>query len=328
MRGKPAIVACVGLGLLATACNPVAERRYIDEGAGVNLYTADSVAQAQLLEAYTEYLCQQIGAGCNPASMTFVVAGMNDIDQRCDGYLTWLDGRRRDRAPVLAQLAATGAAIHTIMTVTGSSPASLDILSAAFGLASATYSNWNSRMLIAVEQSTVQAVVYKSQGDYRKEIKDWLVSDRPTAIYLLRNYLRTCMPMNIEASINLTTSLVQRGAAEQAKRGLVVANVTSPRPAIIRDINVPLRRFEAGTVIPVGSVRLGEYEPTMSSKDMKFVLTKLCRPTTEADLGPEGSSARTTLASFLASLNSAPVQILDRNAFISLQETKKRACSS
>ena len=61
-------------------------------------------------------------------------------------------------------------AVHSVMTVTGSDPTSLNILTAAFGLASATYSQWNSRLLISVEQSTVQEVVYNSQQQYREEI--------------------------------------------------------------------------------------------------------------------------------------------------------------
>ncbi|MEA2871264.1 MAG: hypothetical protein QOH67_1240, partial [Hyphomicrobiales bacterium] len=51
MRGKAAIVACVGLALLASGCNPL-ERRYADEGAGVNLYSGDAAAQIALLNEY------------------------------------------------------------------------------------------------------------------------------------------------------------------------------------------------------------------------------------------------------------------------------------
>ena len=158
---------------------------------------------------------------------------MNDIDLRCDSYLTWLDARRRDKEPVLAQLSALNTAAHSIMTVTGSSPKSLDIVTAAFGLASATYSNWNSRLMLAVNQSTVQEIVYTSQSEFRKKIKSYRVPDRPTAIYLLRNYLRLCMPITIEASINTSATLVQRGDTNAAKKNLVVSTV-APRTLVIR----------------------------------------------------------------------------------------------
>jgi hypothetical protein len=222
---RTGIVACVGLALLAGGCDPI-ERRYISEGAGIDLYTADRAVQVELLNEYIRFVCVQAGPSCNTNWTVFVHAGMNDIDLRCDGFLTWLDARRRDREPILAQISAINTAVHGVMTVTGSSPASLDIVTAVFGLASATYANWNSRLLISANQSTVQEIVYTSQGRFREKIKNYSVPDQPAAIYLLRNYLRLCMPTTIEASINTSATLVQRGAAAEAERNLVVDNTT------------------------------------------------------------------------------------------------------
>jgi hypothetical protein len=215
--------------LSVAGCDPVAERRYINEGAGVDLYTADRASQLELLNQYITFICAQAGESCGGNWTTFVQAGMNDIDLRCDGFLTWLDARRRDREPVIAEISAINAAVHAVMTVTGSSPKSLDIVTAAFGLASATYTNWNSRLLISINQSTVQEVVYNSQGQFRNQIKDYSVPDQPAAIYLLRNYLRLCMPTTIEAAINTTTTLVQRGSLTSAQKSLVVRNTEPPR---------------------------------------------------------------------------------------------------
>jgi hypothetical protein len=228
MRSVVAVFACVGVALTVAGCDPVTERRYFTEGPGVDLYTSETAKQTDLLNQYVEFICEQAGMNCGGNWTTFVQAGMNDIDLRCDGFLTWLDARRRDREPVLAELSALNTAAHAIMTVSGASPKSLDIVTAAFGLASASYANWNSRLLISVNQSTVQDVVYKAQGDYRNMIKNWPVPDRPAAIYLLRNYLRTCMPITIEASINTTTSLVQRDAPPEALKNVVVNNVAPP----------------------------------------------------------------------------------------------------
>ena len=234
MRFVALLLACVGVLLAVTGCDPIAERRYINEGAGVELYTADRSGQIALQNQYVDFVCQQAGAGCGADWTAFVWAGMNDIDLRCDGYLTWLDARRRDKEPILAELSALNTAAHSIMTVTGSSPKSLDIVTAAFGLASATYSNWNSRLMLAVNQSTVQEIVYTSQFEFRKKIKNYRVPDQPTAIYLLRNYLRLCMPITIEASINTSATLVQRGDTNAAKKNLVVST-TVPRTLVIRN---------------------------------------------------------------------------------------------
>ena len=191
-------------------------------------------------------------------------------------------------------------------------------------------------MLISANQSTVQEVVYRGQGDYRVRIKDWPVTDRPTAIYLLRNYLRLCMPTTIEASINTSTTLVQRGASAEAMRNLVVTTTTQVRPAIIRDINAPLRRFDPGVVTPrqpsSPTTQVNDFEKNTMTRlplDMRFVLDTLCRPQSERDLGPAGSSARKALAKFLKDNGKPPVEVLNTNVFIQIQDLNdlgKKAC--
>jgi hypothetical protein len=228
MRFIVRTMACVGVLVTLAGCDPVTDRAYMNEGAGVDLYTSDRAQQAELLNQYLAFICGPDGSFCGNNWATVVYAGMNDIDQRCDGFLTWLDAKRRDKEPILAQLGALTAAAHSIMTVTGSSPKSLDILTAAFGLATASYTNWNSRLLISVNQSTVQQVVYKAQGDFRTLIKSYVIRDQPTAVYLLRNYLRLCMPITIEASINVHTLLVLNDAPDP-RTSVVVATTTPPR---------------------------------------------------------------------------------------------------
>ncbi len=323
------LLGCVAVAL--AACDPVLDRTYMDEGAGANLYTTDQAKQAALLDEYFNFICLQASANCFDYVL-IVQAGMNDIDQRCDGYLTWLDARRRDRAPVLAEMAAVQTAVHSIMTVTGSSPTSLDILTAAFGLATATYTQWNSRLLVSIENSTVQEVVYGAQADYRDKIKIWPVPDRPTAVYLLRNYLRLCMPITIEAKINTTTKLVQRGAVGAAQQNLVVAT-TMKTPSMVRritSVTAPLERFPGShKVTGSNPTRIGRFEENMSSKDLKSVLTTLCI-TQASDLGPSGSPARDSLSKFLsANGKRASDRITDRvfQDIEDLQDQGKRNCS-
>jgi len=239
MRFFATALLCVGVLLTAAACDPVTDQRYFREGAGVDLYTNAGVNQTELQNLYVDYICQQAGlvpettaCGYTAFSPTmwslFVQAGMNDIDQRCDSYLTWLDAQRRNREPVLAELAAVGATTHAIMTVSGATPKALDIVSSAFGLASATYSNWNSRLLLSVNQSTVQQVVYSRQTQFRETVKSDVVADRPHALYLLRNYLRICMPTTIEADINTSTTLVVSGNGAAAETNPLVQTVPAP----------------------------------------------------------------------------------------------------
>ena len=229
MRRVAFVLACVGVALAVAGCDPVTERRYITEGAGVDLYTADRAQQIELQKQYMSFVCEQADISCPPADwMTFVQAGMNDIDQRCDGFLTWLDARRRDKEPVLNEITAISTATHSIMNVTGASQKSLGIVVAAFGLATDTYTNWNSRLLLAINQSTVQEVVYTGQQKLRDKIGSFRINDQPSAIYVLRNYLRLCMPTTIEATVNISAMLVQRDAPVEATQNTVVKSVTRP----------------------------------------------------------------------------------------------------
>ena len=229
MRLIAAALACVAVLGLA-GCDPAAERRYYREGIGVDLYTAERAPQVELQNQYVEFVCAQAGPNCGGDWMAFVQAGMNDIDLRCDAFLTWVDAQRRDKEPVLAQLAAVNTAVHTVMTVTGASPRALDIATTAFGLAAASYINWNSRLLLAVNQSTIQEIVYVGQGKYRERIKNFPVPNRATAIYLLRNYLRLCLPSTIEMSVNISATLVQRDVPPSAVQNPVVKNIRPVAP--------------------------------------------------------------------------------------------------
>ena len=222
---------------------------------------------------------------------------MNDIDQRCDGFLTWLDARRRDKEPILAELSALNTTAHTIMAISGASPKSLDIVTAAFGLATATYNNWNSRLLIAINQSTVQDVVYSSQGQYRDKIKNFPINDQPTAIYLLRNYLRLCMPTTIEANINTSSTLVQSGNATSATHSTVVKSVTAT-PTIRHRVNFDpgktgdlINKFihPDGVLKPRDPVLTKKVTDFMAKNDVKVSLTSFLR-------SPEFEDKRTVLA--------------------------------
>jgi hypothetical protein len=299
------------LALSVAGCDPMLERRYMDEGAGVNLYTTDQANQAALQDEYFRLICAQAGGSCGDY-VTLVQAGMNDIDQRCDGYLTWLDARRRDKEPFLAELAAITSATHDIMTVTGASPKSLNIVTSVFGLAAITYTQWNSRLLISIEQSTVQEVVYNSQQEYRDKIKTWPVPDRPTAVYLLRNYLRVCMPISIEANINTTTRLVKRGAMEAAKQNLVVAT-TTPTPAMITRIRSVTSQLETPRKsAPRDQGNLVKQD--MSLKNIDKVLTTLCQPSAN-NLGSADSPARKALKKFLTDHKFPESSVIDPNVW-------------
>ena len=259
------VASCVGLALLVSGCDTV-DWRYTNEGVGTQLYTPDTVNQARLQEIYVGYICQQAGLPyeengdillCRepPVSKNwqiFVQAGMNDIDRRCDAYLTWLDNRRRSIGPIHQQILDTEAATLLILGATAADPTkAIAIVGAAFGLAAHSFTNFNSRFLFEVEKSTVQSVVLTRQQKYRETLPQ-VIDNRPAAIYALRQYLRLCMPMTIETQINTTVKLFERGgtvALEQAARHPMVdartVSTATTRVAFTQmtDITTRIRNF-------------------------------------------------------------------------------------
>jgi hypothetical protein len=138
---------------------------------------------------------------------------MNDIDRRCDSYLAWLDEKRRSREPILKQLADMGAATAAILRATNAGATPIAIVGVAFGLAADTFTNVSSRLLLEVNHSTVQSVVLGYQAEFRATNVKVIIDNRPAAIYLLRSYLRLCMPYSIEMSINNTVTIYHRDPA-------------------------------------------------------------------------------------------------------------------
>jgi hypothetical protein len=207
------------LTLAAAGCSD-ADKHYFKEGVGANLYSDAAITASDDLAARTEQERRYVAEICEQAGLTpfqceagasdpnawsqFVQAGMNDIDQRCDAYLTWLDNVRRARAPTIKELADAQTATTIIMQQAGVSATPIAIVAAAFGFATNTFTNVNARLILEVDRATVQTIVLNRQKQYREQLfgidskgRKILIASRPAAIFALRSYLRLCMPMTI-----------------------------------------------------------------------------------------------------------------------------------
>ena len=242
MRLATLIPSCLGLTLLATAgCDPLQEKQYLRDGIGTDLGRSEMANTTALLTQYIGYICKQAGlelipdepaASCSDRGFTqpqwvqFVKAGMNDIDVRCDAYLAWLDNRRRSAEPLLRQIGDMGKATGSILDATGVGPHPMNIVGIAFGMAANTFTNVNSRLLLEVNQATVQSVVHKGQEEFRYR-KDYTNTfNRSDAIYHLRSYLRLCMPFTIETDINTTVAIVKRVGPQSLENNPLIAPET------------------------------------------------------------------------------------------------------
>jgi hypothetical protein len=293
---KGAVLVWLGAALLLAGCNAL-EGRYLREGVGTELSSADLADTTNIQDLYVGEICrqaglrvikQQNGVYCDELRMrpnewaTFVQAGMNDIDRRCDAYLAWLDNKRRWRAPILAQLHTTAATTAAILGLTGVDAKSIAIVAAAFGFAQDTFVNFDARLITEVDHAVVQSVVLDNQSQYRIRIVNEAINNRPAAIYLLRNYLRICMPFSIEMSISNTVTTYHRSGAGALMRepGILsrppgIARRTATAPAAPRE-TIGSRR-SIGDTDPSYARIIDGYDPVVDTTGyVRGVLSKLC----------------------------------------------------
>jgi hypothetical protein len=313
MRRLGALAGCLG-ALVTSGCASVSEQ-YFREGVGVTLNSGQLAQATQVQDEYVYNICRQgggsnvetaVGPSCDVSNWTaFTVAGMNDIDQRCDAYLDWLDAQRRDRTPVLAQIAAMGAATSGIMGAAGAGAQAIAIVATAFGLAGQSYANWNSRLLLDVDHSTVQAVVYGNQVQYRKDNGGLIgtVPDRPSAIYLLRNYLRLCMPITIETNINNSVTLVQKGVSPLDVPPLVQSVAVK---TIITDVRKPLTTTRPFVNPNTQATTQGPIEQGLTGYKIRQIQRAVCVGSPSDDFGANDSEARTSMSEFFEAAGLGP----------------------
>lgn len=212
--------------LSAAGCNVITEQRYYREGIGSDLNWSGQTEATVLQDQYLELLCRQaaprtrVSEEC--AAMLFgsdlwpliVQAGMNDIDQRCDAFLNWVDYHRRNDKHLIKQVSDTILATTQILTAVNTSAKAMDIVAAALGFASNTFANMTGRLLTIADGTTVQSVVLSGQNRFRIDIREQRIDNRPAAIHALRSYLRICMPFTIETRINSTVTIYEQSGLE------------------------------------------------------------------------------------------------------------------
>jgi hypothetical protein len=227
---------------------------------------------------------------------------MNDIDLRCDAYLSWLHDKRSSREPILKELAVLGGAAAAILKITevGATPIALTAI--AFGLAADSFTNYDLRILNGVDYTTVQSVVRGNRTLFRSKNLSLVIDNRPAAIYVLRNYLSICLPSSIEMSINNTINIYHRGGPDALTTepvGLRTPAATSNTSAqvrgtpVIRSATVPLP-VQPKQPITVSPTRLNNFEQTLSDRDVNEFQRAVCVSPT-GDLGPLGSETRTKI---------------------------------
>jgi hypothetical protein len=279
--------ACVGIALTTAGCDPFQNYNYYSEGIGTSVYNPAVVTDTARQDLYLDGLCEQAGLRrmvpvegqltclpmMGPGDWNIVVqSGFNDIDQRCDGYLSWLDEQRRLRAPILNEINTIQVAAQNIMGLAAASVKSINIVGLAFGFASNTFTNIQSGLLLEVDKSTVETVVIQNQNFYRTSLPQGNIDNRATAIYVLRSYLRICTPFTIANQINTTVTLAHSNAGPGSPLidpSVVHAPIFAPR----QPISQPVR---AQPIPPDSDIAPFFIETNLSQAETNFALRGLC----------------------------------------------------
>jgi hypothetical protein len=297
---------------LVSGCNS----SLYQNGAGVELGYETVARHTDTEDGYLQQLCRQAGlvpsggSGCDPgpaghSSWSLITqAGLNDIDRRCDNYLAWIDAQKRNVGPLSQQISDTRTATAAILAASGAGVQSLAIVAAAFGLAASSYANYNSRLITQIDQSTLQAIVLNRQQRFRAELAGFEIRDRPSAVFVLRGYLRICMPFTIETEINSTlATLARTGAPPETSLALASPRLADPAAAARAAALGPesrigeTRRRAPQPSIPAYAALFLDYRPDRDSRSsVEAVLRKLCA--TPEQIASGASRLRTLIEIF------------------------------
>jgi hypothetical protein len=291
---------------------------YLRDGVGVDLGWSGQAEATRLQELYVGYICQQAGLTVSPESCAilndrdwaiFVQAGLNDIDMRCDAYLAWLDERRRSSGPILQQISDVRTATTAILGATGVGVQPIAIVSAAFGLAASSFANFQSRLVLEVNHSTVQTIVLNGQRRLRLEILRTRIDNRPTAMHALRQYLRICMPFTIETEINTTITAFERGGADAVDRRTPLVDAITIQSPVIRDVRQTLK---PGVKLKANAspVAVGPFERSLQPTQIKVLQRIVCVPQD----GVLTQATRDAILAFLRGANTAGKNFKDTSS--------------
>lgn len=266
---------------LVSACDPARDRAFRIDGAGLDLHNSLTDKTTANLKRYFESLCTQAGYASNtcvpaPADSSeaiwslLVETGYNDIDVRCDQYLTWIDEKRSQRIFVEGSSTALGALLGGVLGVAGAGAPTIAYTALALGFTRSVYDSYNSSILIGLEGSTIKEIVNRQRVEHRTRFAKSKYQTRPQAVFALRRYLTFCTPQSILTDVNVFSRDAASGRATRVKDNAVVAAAIIPGPD---DPALPPGRGDVETPENVALIFEG---PNFSETDVRTVQIGAC----------------------------------------------------
>ncbi len=315
-------------------------------GIGAALYAPDADNVSELQDMYFDYLCQQSGVSvyhgnqfdgaCQNAKhvdgfWTLIVhQGMNDIDRRCDRYLEWLDDRKRSQGPILAQIGTIRDTTNAILGFAVPGARAIEVVAQGFGLITKSIENYHSRLILEIESSTVNALVLKRRDKFRIDTAKFNYRTKPAAEYILRRYLRICLPFAIETEINDFSTL---GASGVLNPSLFSIHNTPPEETVPGvEVAGKERQFGAIDAIPedpslpedrVPAGAISNWERNIQKSDLAIIQRYMCIADPAFAFGPR---TRAGIKMWSAQLGGdGDSQLTSREGAKLLSEAKKLA---
>jgi len=204
------------LAVSGCATNFATDSRYRIEGPGTELYSVETPVATDNLRKYIWELAGQAdlrspgnpGAGneffqASAGEWNILVrTGMNDIDLRCDNYLTWIDQKRAERIMVNDTITAISALAAGILGLAAPETSAISYIALGLGFAGTVYNSYQNSILMGLESSTIKTIVHERRLSLRAAWSDWDFTDKAAAVYALRSYLRICTPQAITLDVN------------------------------------------------------------------------------------------------------------------------------
>lgn len=233
------------IGITVGGCVPTAT----DIGVGQDLYSRQTPSDTNNLSSYFRQLCAQAHLVASNASETcsdyseLVQTGFNDIDQRCDRYLAWIDFKRTEALRVKSGIASLAVTSATVLTIAQAGMDSIGYVAAALGLAVSLYDSYNNSLLVGLESTLIKKIVYERRLEYRRQFAGLNYQRTPEMVFALRGYLRICTPQTIVLDANTFALAVASGTQPPSLRDTVRQEVDALAIAAGR---APVSPYTAG----------------------------------------------------------------------------------
>mgnify|MGYP001469415169 CR=1 FL=1 len=213
------LLMVLGLAVAVSGCATFeSDSRYRNEGPGNDLYSVEMPEATKNLQNYFQELAKQADlqspppdAGYGPIVTSpsdwdiLVRTGMNDIDLRCDNYLTWIDKKRAERGIVNETITAISALTAGILGIAAPETTAISYIALGLGFTGSVYNAYQNSILMGLESSTIKAVVHERSQRLRAKWSQVAFNNKPDTVYALRSYLRICTPQAITLDVNTYT---------------------------------------------------------------------------------------------------------------------------